>query len=121
MIRLARFFVRTATTVAGVAFLFWLLRDRLVHLTPKRTAFVSPLRPAPADRVPPRADITEVEGIGPVYAERLATAGIEGLAGLAGADPMTVAEAAGIPHERAEAWVAEAASRVEGPAGTLPG
>lgn len=111
MIRLIGYLLRVATTVAGVALLFWLLRDRLVHLTPRtRTEFVSPVRPAPADVVPPGADITTVKGIGPVYAERLAAVGIEGLAGLADADPRTVADAAGIPADRAEEWIADAAS-----------
>ena len=111
MIRFFGFVFRAVTTVAGVALLFWLLRDRLVHLTPRRTEFISPVRPAPADIVPPHADITVVKGIGPVYAERLAAAGIEGLVSLAAADAATVAEAAEVPIDRAEDWVADAASR----------
>ncbi|NND84779.1 MAG: helix-hairpin-helix domain-containing protein [Acidimicrobiia bacterium] len=111
MISLLGFVFRAVTTVAGVALLFWLLRDRLVHLTPRRTEFISPVRPAPADVVPPKADITVVKGIGPVYAERLATVGINGLVALAGADSSVVAEAAGVPEERAMEWIADAASR----------
>lgn len=112
MIRFVGFLFRFVTTVAGVAFMFWLLRDRLVHLSPRRSAFVSPIRPAPADAVPPRADITEVKGIGPVFAERLAVFGIHGLAGLSVADPGTVATAAGVTEDRAAEWIAEAASLV---------
>jgi hypothetical protein len=110
MIRFFGFVFRAVTTVAGVALLFWLLRDRLVHLTPRRSEFISPVRPAPADIVPPKADITEVKGIGPVYAERLAAAGIEGLAALATSDAATVAAAADVPLERAEDWIADAAA-----------
>lgn len=111
MIRLLAFLVRFATTVAGVLFMFWLLRDRLVHLTPRRSAFVSPLRPAPADIVPPLADITEVKGIGPVFAERLASRGIVGLEGLAASDAGAVAAAAGVTEDRAAEWITEAESR----------
>lgn len=110
MIRFFGFVFRAVTTVAGVALLFWLLRDRLVHLTPRRSEFISPVRPAPADIVPPKADITEVKGIGPVYAERLAAAGIEGRAALATCDAATVAAAADVALERAEEWIADAAA-----------
>ena len=54
------------------------------------------------------ADLEEIDGIGPTYAERLREAGIETVARLAAADPGTVAEAAGVGPARAEGWIEQA-------------
>jgi polyhydroxyalkanoate synthase len=49
-------------------------------------------------------DVETISGIGPAYAERLRSAGIETTADLAAADPATVAETAQVSESRVEDW-----------------
>jgi predicted flap endonuclease-1-like 5' DNA nuclease len=53
-------------------------------------------------------DLTLVKGIGPVYRERLAGAGIVSPADLCRADPAQVAAVAGVPESRARNWITQA-------------
>lgn len=92
----------------------WAMRDRLVSVAiprePQPPAFRVP-EPTPAPPPPPDGSITDISGIGPVYATRLTTAGIGTLADLARAEAGEVAEAAKVPLSRAEAWIEDAGSR----------
>lgn len=54
------------------------------------------------------AGVDTITGIGPTYAERLATEGIETVEDLAAADPEAVAAAADAAESRAESWVEQA-------------
>lgn len=58
----------------------------------------------------PGADrpVTDVKGIGPAMAEKLAKAGVESLADLAEQDPANVMETVGGSIDRAKSWVADA-------------
>jgi predicted flap endonuclease-1-like 5' DNA nuclease len=56
------------------------------------------------------SDLTLVRGIGPVFRDRLAAAGILGPTDLAGADPVQVAAAAGVAEGRARDWIEQAAA-----------
>jgi predicted flap endonuclease-1-like 5' DNA nuclease len=54
---------------------------------------------------------TEIKGIGSSYADRLAEAGVETVADLAGADPDALADETGISEKRLGRWVERAANR----------
>ena len=56
-------------------------------------------------------DLTEVKGIGPAFAARLAEIQILTFADLAAADPAVIAEAANTSDSAATAWIEDAASR----------
>lgn len=49
--------------------------------------------------------VEEIKGIGPAYAERLASIGIETVDDLAGADAAEVAEGASVGEKRAATWI----------------
>jgi predicted flap endonuclease-1-like 5' DNA nuclease len=99
---------------AGAVAALWLLKDRITGPPP------APVFPddAPAFRVAPAAGeeggLTTVKGIGPVYAGRLAEAGVGDLDALAAADPAGIADRIGVPVSRVEEWVAEARALIDG-------
>lgn len=101
--------------LGGIAAVAWAMRDRLVSIAaprepePPRFRVVPP--PPPEDTEASADDLTEITGIGPVYAERLARHGIASYAALAAADPEVVATAAQVPQGRVEDWIRQAASR----------
>lgn len=68
-----------------------------------------PAEPAPeedeADLSESPPTLTDVEGIGPVYATRLASAGVNTVADLAAADPEQVAKAVEAPVGRVQRWI----------------
>jgi predicted flap endonuclease-1-like 5' DNA nuclease len=51
------------------------------------------------------ADLEEIKGIGPTYADRLREAGVEGVAELATADATEVAAASDIAESRVQKWI----------------
>lgn len=93
--------------VAVIAGLLWLLKDRISG--PPRIPLdePSPFRtPVPEAARPD--DLSEVKGIGPVYASRLAGAGIDGFAALAAARAKTVAQSARVSEQMAADWISQA-------------
>lgn len=63
----------------------------------------------PADAVEGSTDpVTELNGIGPAYADRLAGVGIETVGELAAADPAEVAEGIELGESRVAGWVEQA-------------
>ena len=52
--------------------------------------------------------LTDLDGIGPAYAERLADAGYDTVVALADADAVSVADATDLPVSRVEDWIAQA-------------
>ena len=127
-------FVRIALLVAAWAAVTWLYRDKLLPLprpekgpTPHFRTGVAAIpgarreapapvtdRPAavpaaPPDPAPPAGDdLTAIVGIGPVYRNRLADAGIATVAGLAAADAVAVAEAIDVADSMVAGWIAQA-------------
>jgi predicted flap endonuclease-1-like 5' DNA nuclease len=100
---------------AGVAAVLWLMRDKLAGPTAAPVTAAD----APAFRVPPSPakrptaasvdDLSEVNGIGPVYRARLEQAGIGSFDALAAADAEVVAESAQVAIDRAQDWIEQAA------------
>lgn len=69
--------------------------------------------PKPEPKTPTTADddLSEIDGIGPVYKTRLAEAGITTFAALAAADAAGIAEQIQAPVSRIQAWVDAARRR----------
>jgi predicted flap endonuclease-1-like 5' DNA nuclease len=111
---------RILGVVAGAAAVVWAMRDRLVSITaprepePPRFRVVTPPSEPPEERVPASEmpstpdDLTEVVGIGPVFAERLREAGISTFAQLRATDATRVAEITGASVSRVDGWLIQA-------------
>ncbi len=84
----------------GIAAVIWAIRDRFISVAisrePEPPTFRSPPSSPPVDTI---------DGIGPVFAQRLIAAGIDNVSRLAGASPDLVAEAAGVSGARARTWI----------------
>jgi predicted flap endonuclease-1-like 5' DNA nuclease len=104
--------VRLAGVVVGLGAAVWALRDRLLpapELSDEpapRFREAEPVAPVPDDD----ADLTRIKGIGPVTADKLATAGVEGVRALAAMSTVDVAEAAGTSETSAARWIESAKS-----------
>ncbi|MEX0864569.1 MAG: helix-hairpin-helix domain-containing protein [Acidimicrobiia bacterium] len=93
--------------VGGVAAVVWAMRDRFISVATSR----EPVPPAfRTGETAAGAPVEAIEGIGPVFAQRLSAAGVDDVARLAGASPDLVAEAAGVSGARARAWIEQARS-----------
>ena len=103
---------RLLTFVGGLGAVVWLLRDRLVHVTVSREPEIPQFVPEPPRRSAPGNDLTEINGIGPTYAERLDSAGVGTFADLAAADPTSLAERIDVPESRIADWREQARSRL---------
>ncbi len=106
---------RILGVVGGVVAVVWAMRDRLISITaprepePPRFRVVTP--PSSPGAVPPPSgsdDLTEIVGIGPVFADRLTAAGISRFVDLARAGAERAADIAGVPVSRAESWISQA-------------
>ncbi|MGF1667608.1 MAG: helix-hairpin-helix domain-containing protein [Acidimicrobiia bacterium] len=104
--------------LGGVAAVAWAMRDRFVSIAsprepePPTFRVVTPPSAPPTPRASDPDDLTEVNGIGPVFARRLMEAGISTYAELARATPGRVAEVAGIPEARVTDWIEQAGQRI---------
>ncbi len=108
MKRILRFF----TFLGGVGAVIWLLRDRLVSVTVSREPEVPQFVPEPPRTHDPGSDdLTEINGIGPTYSERLAAAGIDTFAALAAAEAADLAERIDVPETRVADWIGQAHGR----------
>jgi predicted flap endonuclease-1-like 5' DNA nuclease len=86
--------------VGGAIAVIWAMRDRFISVATSR----EPEPPAFRSAIP-SPPVTEIEGIGPVFAQRLTSAGIADIATLAKASPDQVAEAASVSAARARSWI----------------
>jgi predicted flap endonuclease-1-like 5' DNA nuclease len=104
--------LRAAGIALGVGAAIWAMRDKLLPAPHVPDEPPPRFRTGPEQPVPAAAsnDLTEIKGIGPVYASRLAAAGIATFAGLGGATPSAVAATAGVSESIAEAWISQASS-----------
>lgn len=110
--------VSLAGFAAGVA---WMLRDQLLPGPSQPTAQPPPFRNPPAPAPPAESaiaadapafqlsdDLTAINGIGPVYAKRLAGAGVKSFRDLASADAADLATRTDLPRERVADWIRKA-------------
>jgi predicted flap endonuclease-1-like 5' DNA nuclease len=87
--------------IGGALAVVWAMRDRFISVAtsrePEPPAFRGDKDSSPA--------VDTIDGIGPVFAERLGAAGIKDVASLAAANPDQVAEAASVSAARARTWI----------------
>lgn len=94
--------------------MLWAMRDRLISIAapaepepPRFRVVESPPEMPSTDSV--TDDLTQVNGIGPVFASRLRAAGIDTFAKLAASDDATLARVADVAETRVEGWRDQAA------------
>ncbi|MDJ0925377.1 MAG: helix-hairpin-helix domain-containing protein [Acidimicrobiia bacterium] len=103
--------IRFAALVTVVVTVVWLTREKMLptphvpHEPPPHYRSTPPPAPQPDD-------LTEIKGIGPVYASRLSDMGITTFRTLADANPETIATALGLSLESAADWASQAAARI---------
>lgn len=87
--------------IGGAAAVIWAMRDRFISVATSREPEPPAFRPGP----PPPSPVDTIDGIGPVFAERLTKEGLGTVDALAGATADRVAEAAGVSAARARNWI----------------
>jgi predicted flap endonuclease-1-like 5' DNA nuclease len=86
--------------VGGAVAVIWAMRDRFISVATSREP------EPPAFRYEPTvAKVDTIDGIGPIFAQRLTAAGLGTVDALADANPDLVAEAAGVSAARARNWI----------------
>ena len=99
--------LRLAGFLCVVAAIVWLTRERMLPV-PRVTEEPAPhyrsTPPPPADP----DDLTEIKGIGPVYAMRLEQAGVTTFASLANADVASIAGTVGTREDTVRDWISQA-------------
>jgi len=105
---------RVVGIVGGVGAVAWAMRDRFVTLAlsrePERPSFTLPPEQTETISTEPD-DLTNIAGIGPVFARRLMEAGIATYVGLATADPQRISDIVNVTEARASKWIEAAGSR----------
>ncbi len=91
--------------VGGVAAIVWAMRDRFISVATSREPEPPSFR---SGHLVPVADVDAIDGIGPVFAERLRAAGLGDMAALSTATADSIAEAAGVSVARARSWIEQA-------------
>lgn len=91
--------------IGGAAAVIWAMRDRFVTVATSREPDSPQFR---AVRPGSRPGVSAIDGIGPVFANRLEAAGLKNVSDLAEASPDRVAEAAGVSATRARSWIDQA-------------
>jgi len=97
--------------VGGAAALIWAMRDRFISVAASREP-----EPPVFRAVVPKTEavaIDTVDGVGPVLATRLRSAGIDDISKLAASTPDTIAEAAGVSAARARDWIEQARTLIQ--------
>jgi predicted flap endonuclease-1-like 5' DNA nuclease len=97
---------RVIGVLGGVIALVWAMRDRFISVATSREP-----QPPRFREVGATQPVAIIDGIGPVYEERLNKAGIRDVASLSKASPDSVAEAAGVSASRARDWITQAGNR----------
>ncbi|MCP3974094.1 MAG: hypothetical protein GY720_06330 [bacterium] len=114
-------FFKLITLVALVVGITWVLRDQLLPGPETPTSHPPAFRDPPSSpqqspQAPPTAepsidtdDLTEVNGIGPVYAKKLAELGLSSFRELAASDADDLATRSEIARDRIADWIEKAA------------
>jgi predicted flap endonuclease-1-like 5' DNA nuclease len=101
MVRDMRRLAKIIGFVGGAVAVIWAMRDRFISVAISR----EPQPPAFRAEPPPSLTVDSIDGIGPVFAERLSKSGLGTVTALAEASPDLVAEAAGVSAARARTWI----------------
>jgi predicted flap endonuclease-1-like 5' DNA nuclease len=114
----AKNLIRVAGVVVGIGAAVWAMRDRLLPSPEVHDEAPPRFREAPSSPVPSQAtaepsspgagDVTEIKGIGPVTAGKLASAGVTDVAAVAASTASDLATAAGVSETVAGRWIAAA-------------
>lgn len=103
---------RALGVLGGLAAVVWAMRERFISIAAPREPEPPSFRVITAPGKPPKPvepdDLTEVNGIGPVFARRLMEGGISTFAQLAAAQTERVMELTGVHESRASDWVEQA-------------
>jgi predicted flap endonuclease-1-like 5' DNA nuclease len=99
---------RLTGLLAGLGAALWLMRDRLISLALPREPEPPAFRMAPSEP----DDLTEIKGIGTVFAGRLEGMGITTFRDLVAANPETVARHIDTQPTRVQEWVTQARLRL---------
>lgn len=86
--------------IGGAIAVIWAMRDRFISVATSREPEPPAFRSGESS-----TPVTAVDGIGPVFAQRLTDAGIDSVARLAASSPDQVAEAASVSAARARSWI----------------
>jgi predicted flap endonuclease-1-like 5' DNA nuclease len=92
--------------LGGVIALIWAMRDRFISVATSREP-----QPPRFREVGDTQPVAIIDGIGPVYEQRLSQAGISDVETLSKASSDSVAEAAGVSVSRARDWITQAGNR----------
>ncbi len=114
--------IKFAVFCAALAAVIYVIRDRLVRdaeplpVQPPRfrtpeAAVAPPRADASSEAVVPQDDLTELTGIGPAYAQRLASSGITSFAGLAAADAAELSGYIDVSESQVADWIEQAKQR----------
>jgi len=113
----AKNLIRVAGVVVGIGAAVWAMRDRLLPSPEVHDEPPPRFREAPSP-VPSQAHaepssrgavaVTEIKGIGPVTADKLASAGVTDVAAVATSTTSDLAAAAGVSETVAGRWIAAA-------------
>lgn len=87
--------------IGGALAVAWAMRDRFISVATSR----EPEPPAFRTKDSEARPVDSIDGIGPVFAQRLQEAGIKDVESLASANPDQVAEAASVSAARARTWI----------------
>ncbi len=87
--------------IGAVVAVVWAMRDRFISVATSR----EPDPPSFKVEPPASPPVDTIDGIGPVFAQRLTGAGMGTVEALAAASPDRVAEAASVSGARARAWI----------------
>lgn len=119
-------FMKWLTVLGGAAAAVWVARDRLVRIPepipdshPRfragepeaQEATDAPADDGDADADRPSDDLTDLTGVGPAYAQRLASSGITTFAALAKADAEELSELIDVPATQISDWIGQAKQR----------
>jgi predicted flap endonuclease-1-like 5' DNA nuclease len=100
-----------ALLLGAVSVVVWLTREKLLptpHVSHEHPPHYRSTPPPPPIAVD---DLTEVKGIGPIYAAGLGKMGITTFRALSEADPQAVAAALKVASNRAAGWITQARTR----------
>lgn len=109
---------RVIGVVGGVAAVLWAMRDRLITIAspkepePPKFRVVPPGEDIDTGRLIEGDDLTDITGVGPVFAARLRAAGVTTFTDLATSDPESIADTAQVSESRAKDWIEQASARV---------